>query len=202
MNLSPFAQLDIPPPNELVDLDARSRELIQESRLNDFKAKCPPEFLPPIKRALLSNLEAWDAADSWTSGTYPGLWLWSAETGRCKTRMAWRKIEQGIVKLGLRYVFTTGGSLADLCYQDFREGEPAEFVRRFKRYNLVVIDDVDKFPFADERPGRAFRDLFDYFYSQHVSVLVTSNEPIDYVAQRLGDSSERRIREVCRELRF
>ena len=201
-SLTLFDHLKIPAPTEVVDFEQRSRDAIHEARLKDFKARCPLEFRSNIERAKITSINAWDIADKWKPGEHPGLWLWSHETGRCKTRMAWRKIGQAIVWYGLRYVITSGTGLADLCYENFRDGEPSEFVRRFKGLGFVVIDDVDKFPFNDEKHGRAFRELFDMFYANHVSVLVTSNEPISFVDSKLGESCGRRIHEVCGEIKF
>jgi hypothetical protein len=183
-------------------VEARSRKFLAESRLTNFKALCPPQFCKPINRDLIPDLTAWDAADAWVPGTHPGLWLWSPETGRAKTRMAWRLVERGIVRLGLDYGFITGHHLGERMYEDWRDGTPADTVRRFVRKDFVVIDDIDKFPFGDERLARGFRELFDVFYTRQISVLATSNEPISFIAQRLGASCERRLREVCREVRF
>ncbi len=202
MNDSIFPHLNIAPPTQHVDLEARSLVLIHEQKMAYFRNKCPLEFQKPIDRALIPNLTAWDAADAWQPGEYPGLWLWSSETGRAKTRMQWRKIGQAHVRLNKRHVFITGAHLGEWCYTCFRDGEPSEFYRRFRNHDLVVLDDVDKYPFGDERHARAFRELFDFFYSSHISVLVSANESIAAIGAKIGDSGRRRIEEVCREVRF
>lgn len=184
------------------ELAERSQELIRHQRLESFKRLCPEEFRAKIDRARIPNLVAWDKADAWEPGTYPGLWLWSSATGKAKTRMLWRKVGQAMVKLGKRHLFTTGAKLGEFQYECWRDGEPTEFLRRFRNYDFVVLDDLDKFPLTEERSARALRELFDEFYSKHVSVLVSANEPPDVIGEKIGASCLRRVNAVCESIEF
>jgi hypothetical protein len=203
-----FAQLNIPPPFDTVDpesrdreLEALSRDLIQKSRLDYFNTMCPREFCSPIDRTLLRNLNAWDEANKWTPGEYPGIWLWSPETGLGKTRMLWKKVGQAVVS-GKRYIFITGIHLGEWYYECFRDGEPLKFYGRFRNHDVVMLDDLDKYPVDDERAARALRELWDNFYRNHVSVIVSANEPPEFMQERIGHSAYRRITEVCQPIQF
>lgn len=197
-----FARLGIAAPAGPVDLEARSKELIQEHRLKDFMSRCPAEFRSKIDPALLPNLAAWEGADRWTPGEFPGLWLWSDETGRGKTRMLWRKIGQAAVRLGLRHIYTTGAHLGEWQYESYRDGKPTEFHQRFRNQDVVFLDDLDKYPLTEERAARPFRELWDFFYTKHISVLVSANEPPEFIKDCVGQSAYRRVQEVCRAVRF
>lgn len=174
--------------------------LLADQRMERFKALCPLEFQQPIDRARLPNLVAWDEADAW-SGEAPGLWLWSHETGRGKTRMAWRQFGRAHVRKGQYVLKATGQSLCESYFEAHMDGDPRAFYRRMLQPDLLIIDDLDKAEIT-ERNRRAIRELFDELYSHRKAVIVTSNEPIEFFNAGLGESCVRRMREVCREIRF
>lgn len=180
---------------------ARVREFIRSQRMEAFKAMCPAEFRAKIDRAKIPNLAAWDEADAWT-GTHPGLWLWSHETGRAKSRMLWRQFGRLHVEHGKSVLKITGQQLAEEYFGYHMAGNPRAFYRWAMGYDVVMLDDLDKIDLDDKRAPRMCRELFDELYAHHKPVLVTANEPISHFAKRIGQSTSRRMGDVCREVRF
>lgn len=179
--------------------------LAQKSRLAQFLGMCPEEFRAKIDRTRIPNLAAWDRADEW-QGQHPGLWLWSAATGRAKSRMLWRKFGQLFVERNRRCLRIRGTRLAEAYYEYHMDKNPAGFYRMFERADVIMLDDLDKVNLrADSTINmpRVIHQLFDEFYEQHKPVLVTANEPIQYFEQRIGKSADRRITAVCaQEIEF
>ena len=175
-------------------------ELLREQRLTRFNALCPVEFREKIDRTRLPNLAAWDEADAW-GGTHPGLWLWSNETGRGKSRMAWRQFGRAHVERGRFTIKASGQSLCEDYFSHHMDGNPRTFYRSILCADLLIIDDLDKAEF-NERNKRTIRELFDELYAHRKSVIVTANEPISFFEQVTGASCVRRMREVCREISF
>jgi chromosomal replication initiation ATPase DnaA len=181
--------------------EARVRQLVRTQRMDAFKSNCPDEFMHKIDRTLLPNLEAWDKADAW-AGTFPGIWLWSHCTGKGKTRMLYRQFGRLHVEQGKAVIKISGQALAEEYFAYHMKGEPRSFYSWMNRYDVVMIDDIDKIDLEDRRAPRMCRELFDEFYSKHKSVLVTANEPIEHFQKRIGDSTSRRMHAVCEEISF
>lgn len=174
---------------------------VKEQRLARFKELCPAEFREPIDRRRLPNLKAWDEADAW-AGTYPGLWLWSTVTGRGKTRMAWRLLGRLHVKHGKQIIKSSGQQLAETYFEFHMDGDPRGFYRWLLRFDIILIDDLDKVDLSDRRYVRMMRELFDELYARRTAVVVTANEPIAFFSTVAGESCARRMNEVCREIPF
>lgn len=185
---------------------------IRGQRMETFRRMCPEQFQDKIDRAKIPNLTAWDLADAW-QGTHPGIWLWSANTGEAKTRMLWRKFGQFHVERGRNIVRITGASLAEEYHDAFSKSRTGGFYADICRCDVVMLDDLDKVPlprngvgFSEtdqgERNARMLRELFDRFYEVRKPVLVTANESISWFAERIGPSTERRMRETCGEIAF
>lgn len=188
------------------------REAVRRQRLETFHRFCPPEFHQKIDMTKIRNQKAWADADKW-QGEFPGVWLWSKETGEAKTRMLWRKFGQLHVDAGLSVQRVTGLNLAEEYADCFRCGKTAQFYRHLCGTDVVMLDDLDKMPLPDEGQGfgereagvrgaRMLRELFDTFYEEHTRVLVTANQPIQWFEERIGPSAERRMRTVCTEIEF
>lgn len=204
---------DVPLPPRRTEAEDRAliAESLRRDRLDRFLRLCPEEFRQRIDPALIPAPAAWAEADRWV-GTAPGLWLWSHATGRGKTRMLWRKFGQLHVERGFGVVRLTGAHLAEEYHDAASRARTADFYSQFRRIGTVFLDDLDKLALPDpasERDsqqalanGRMVREVFDQFYAHRTPVLVTSNEPIEFFAARLGASAERRMREVCREIEF
>lgn len=191
---------------------AVTAKVIENNRMERFRLMCPPEFQKKIDTTLIPNLEAWNLADKWNGG-FPGIWIWSNDTGKAKSRMLWRKFGQLHVRNGKVVARITGANLAEEYHDAFNKSRTAEFYAQFGKMGVVMLDDLDKMAMPDSelpygqqeqglRNGRMLRELFDRFYEWHVPVLVTANEPINFFAQRIGPSAERRMREVCQEVSF
>lgn len=182
-----------------------TRKILEKQRLERFLATCPAEFRKPINRALIANLSAWDRADLW-SGEFPGVWIWSAETGRCKTRMLWRKFGQLHVKHGKTILKSSAQNLCEEYFSFHMDGDPRAFYRWVLKHDVVMIDDADKIDVRDQakdvRSGRMFRELFDELYANNRPTLVTANKRIDHFEKTLGESAARRMRAVCVEIEF
>jgi hypothetical protein len=187
-------------------------ELIRQQRLTRFNEFCPAEFRAKIDRAKIPCLEAWDDADKW-NGEFPGLWIWSEDTGKAKTRMLWRKFGHLHVRLAKNILRVTGINLAEEYHDSFNKSKTADFYRALMAVDVVMLDDLDKMALPEQgdgfgqqeqaaRNGRMLRELFDKFYEHHVPVLVTANQPIEWFGQRIGASGERRMRECCRVVSF
>ncbi len=185
---------------------------LREQRMNAFKRFCPEEFLKAIDRRKIRNLVAWDLADQW-DGSFPGLWLWSHDTGEAKTRMLWRKFGQCHVEKGMTVQRTTGLNLSEEYHDAYQKNRTSDFYRHIVGCQVVMLDDLDKMALPNEqlgyserdqgaRNGRMIRELFDTFYEEHIRVVVTANEPIKWFAERIGESAERRMRSVCVEIPF
>lgn len=184
------------------DGDERSRFVRRCTRLAEFQKRCPVEFRQALDLSKLKDPGPWPEGWAWTPGTFPGLWIWSEETGRGKTRFAWHKIGQAYLHTGTDPLFMTGVQLYDLAYGKWREGSSNEFRDFFRRRSFVILDDIDKFYLGKDEVALMIRDLFDVFYNDHVSVLVTANVPPEEFAATIGGSALRRILEVCRPLAF
>lgn len=186
--------------------------IIRRQRMDAFKQFCPEEFRAQIDRTRIPNLTAWDEADKW-GGSFPGVWLWSHQTGEAKTRMLWRKFGQFHAEQGKTVVRVTGLHLAEDYHDHFNKNATAAFYAHMagRGRQVCMLDDLDKMPLphADlsyaeraqaDRNARMLRELFDTYYSMHTPVLVTANEPIAWFAARCGPSTERRMKVVCREI--
>ncbi|MBS0229479.1 MAG: ATP-binding protein [Proteobacteria bacterium] len=190
-----------PPPPTQEELDQRTREIVRAQRLARFAEVCPRQFRARIQRELLPNLEAWDKADAW-DGTSPGLWLWSHETGRGKTRMAWRHYGRQHVERGRNVIKASGQALAEEYFRYHMDGEPRGFYRWLHHGQVLVLDDLDKVDYEEPRYARMMRELWDEIYAHQWPVLVTANEPISYFRDILGASCVRRMTEATREVQF
>lgn len=190
---------ELAPPGTGEEFDVK--EYLRIQRLARFKELCPAEFREPIDRRRLPNLKAWDEADAW-AGTHPGLWLWSNATGGGKTRMAWRLLGRMHVKHGKYIIKTSGQQLAEAYFEFHMDGDPRGFYRWLLRFDIILIDDLDKIDLSDRRYVRMMRELFDEFYTSRKAVVVTANEPIAFFSTVAGESCVRRMREVCREIPF
>ncbi len=173
---------------------------LRAQRMEKFVALCPDEFRQKIDRSKLPNLAAWDEADAWTLQV-PGLWLWSHETGKGKSRMAWRLFGRAHVEFGKYVLKCSGQSLCEEYFECYMDGDPRAFYRRILRADLLIIDDIDKAE-VTERNRRAIRELWDELYANRKAVVVTSNEPVEFFRAQFGESCVRRMREVCREIHF
>lgn len=186
--------------------------MVRAQRLEHFKRLCPAEFRGKIDRKRLGNPAAWDEAEKW-NGSFPGVWLWSHETGEAKSRFLWHKFGDLHVNRAKSVMRVTGLNLAE-DYADARQGgKTFKFYDRFGNVEVVMLDDLDKMDLPADglslaekdramRNARFLRELFDTFYEEHTPVLVTANEPISWFGDRIGASCERRMREVCREIEF
>lgn len=181
--------------------EARVREYIRQQRMEAFRSQCPEEFRKKIDRTLIPNLVAWDKADAW-QGAFPGVWLWSHATGKAKTRMLWRQFGRLHVERGKAVLKITGQALAEEYFGYHMAGEPRAFYAWVRRYDVVMLDDLDKIDLDDRRAPRMCRELFDELYAWHKPVLVTANEPISHFQKRIGDSTARRMSSVCVEIPF
>lgn len=186
--------------------------IIRAQRLDRFREFCPPEFRARIDRGLIPNLAAWDRADEW-AGSSPGLWLWSATTGRAKTRMLWRKFGQLHVEHGMSVMRVSGLNLAEEYHDAFNGNRTASFYRELTRCDVLMLDDLDKMPLPQRKQGfsehqhadrnaRMLREVFDHIYENHTPTLITANEPIQWFSERVGASAERRMRTTCTEIEF
>lgn len=174
---------------------------IRRQRLEKFREQCPEEFRQKIDVTKIPNRTAWDAADKW-DGSHPGLWLWSRETGRAKTRMLWRQFGRLHVERGLTVIKITGQAMAEEYFSYHMDGDPRAFYSWLMGYSVVMIDDLDKLDLDDKRAPRMCRELFDEMYANQKPVLVTANEPISHFQKRIGNSTSRRMEAVCREIQF
>lgn len=199
-------------PQTQEEIDAKIRALVERQRMENFRRFAPPEFVQKIDRTKIPNLKAWDLADSW-EGTFPGRWLWSHETGEAKTRMLWKKFGQFHVRKGMSVQRVTGLNLAEDYHDAYNKSRTANFYRDLCSTDVLMLDDLDKMPLPSPKAGfsesdnsrrnaRMLRELFDSLYEDHSIVLVTSNEPIAWFAERIGESAERRMRAVCTEIQF
>lgn len=196
---------DAPPAPRAPEPDLAAQ--VKAQRMATFRNFCPAQFQQRIDRTKIPNLAAWDLADKW-NGTFPGVWLWSHSTGEAKTRMLWRKYGQLHVEQGRVVSRITGLNLAEFYHDCYRQNRTSEFYHRITKFDVLMLDDLDKIPLpqgdlgysakdAADMNARMLREVFDHLYEAMKAVLVTSNEPISYFAERCGPSTERRMREAC-----
>lgn len=198
----------VPRPSTEFDLNAA----VRRQRMETFRRLCPPEFHARIDEKLLPKREAWAEADRW-DGSFPGVWLWGEATGDAKSRMLWRKFGMVHVERGLSVQRVSGLNLAEEYADSKRAGRTANFYRHLCGTDAVMLDDLDKMTLPErglgfskrdeaETNARFLRELFDEFYEQHTPVLVTANRSIAWFGERCGETAERRMRAVCREIVF
>lgn len=188
-------------PTNRPEIKRDTASILRQQRLDRFRELCPAEFRAAIDRAKVPNLAAWDDADRW-DGTHPGIWLWSHETGRAKSRMLWRQFGRLHVEHGKRILRITGQQLAEEYFAQHMAGEPREFYKWVSRHQVLMLDDLDKIDTAEMRTAKMLRELWDVIYAEHIAVLVTANEPPAHFEQKLGRSLGRRIAESVREIKF
>lgn len=186
-------------------IEQQTQQAIAAQRMAAWQERCPPEFQKGINRSKIPNVAAWDAADKWEA-TFPGLWLWSHGTGRCKSRMLWRQFGRLHVKRGRSVAYWSGKILGDAYKDAYFSSRTERFFRDVCFPAVVMIDDLDKLDLRQTENGadtpRMLREVFNHLYEANKPTLVTSNEPISYFEEKLGASCARRMREVCKEIEF
>lgn len=186
-----------------VDSDARAMaEILARQRLEWFRDRCPLEFQAPLclekmpaPRSVAMKALSWDVA-------FPGLWLWSTRSGQGKTRTMWALVKVARIEKGRQIYAYTGQQWADEFWRHHMDGTADELWGWLKRWDVLVLDDVDKINVSDVRQQRALRELFDLIYRERMPCLVTSNRPIAWLTEVLGASAERRVRDSFAEISF
>jgi len=179
-----------------------SREVLAEQRRKVFGRRCPDEFAVPIERQRMkAPASAVDRALSW-SMTSPGLWLWSSATGQGKTRVLWELYRIAYTERGKSICELTGQQWADEVWQHHMAGTMQQLWGWLMRWDLLVLDDLDKANLTDERQARAMRELLDVLYRGRVPAVVTANRPPSWITEMLGQSAGRRAAEAFTAIRF
>lgn len=183
-------------------LEGVNREILTRDRAKWFEERCPEEFkgafVPERSRAPHVALQQ---AMLWR-GAFPGVWLWSNATGQGKTRMMWTLVRVARVDLGRSILEYTGQQWADEFWRHHMDGKADELWGWLKRWDVLVLDDVDKINVGDVRQQRALREFFDVIYRERKPAIVTANKPPSWIAETLGQSAERRVAESFTAIRF
>lgn len=159
-------------------------------RASQFKAGCPKEFCTAINRNILKNPWAFDQVAKWP-GTYPGP-LASGPTGQSKTRAAWSVLGRLYVKEGRHITSFTAKRIMEKYFEHHMSGEPARFWSALSRFDVFLLDDIDKFEINDRNCTVLF-ELLDWIYANHRAVVCTNNRPRDWWAEKMGTAFARRM---------
>lgn len=199
-----------------VDLEARTAELVAETRRRDaitaYEATCPPAFREFSIRhpAAVKYQQAIDCILGWQSG--PRGLMAAGPTGRCKTRAAWALIR--------RLAYENGVLVRAYHAQDFFSAlagevkygrdEAAAWIDRKAWHPVVFIDDFGQEALLANREDWAqgwWLRFVDLRLERGLPLIITTNLTAEGIADSQasgirGDPLLRRLREICNVVRF
>lgn len=186
-----FGSLPAETPEEAADREKRRAASEKRDRLSSLRRICPPEFIQPIDRAQLRNPAAFDAVAGW-DGRFPGPIAFGG-TGSSKTRAAWSAVARLHVENGRSFAwFPVKRLIAEIAKYENKDLAD-EFWRYYRGYNLLLVDDLDKFNTKFESEGATLFQFYDWVYREQRPCITTTNKGREWWTELMGDAFARRL---------
>lgn len=126
--------------------------------------------------------------------TRRGMYIWGT-VGTGKTYAAFA-IMKRLGELGLRATFHTAPELLDLIRDDFDKKDSYNLDRLLENRGVLIIDDLGTEK-ASEWVTETLHKLIDKRYREVLPTIITSNNSLDELVDRLGDRIPSRLAEMC-----
>lgn len=189
-----LAQLATLPPETEAEREERERKLAESNRaerISRFRKTCPPEFMARVERAQLPNPDAFDLVTNW-DGSFPGP-LCHGTTGTAKTRAAWG----ALYRLNIDRQKTVAWFPVKRLITEFIRYETKdladEFWRYYSGYNMLFVDDLDKFNSQFDSECAAIFSFYDWIYRERRPCITTTNKSREWWSELMGDAFARRL---------
>ncbi len=183
----------LPPETEEERKDRATRHHEAETaiRLASFRRICPPEFFQPVENRLLTDIEAFEKCASW-NGASPGI-LAGGPTGSSKTRACWQALGRLFVHERKSFAWFPVKRLITEFVRYESKDLAEEFYRNYRNYDILFVDDLDKFNVQFESEGAALFQFYDWVYRDHRPCLTTTNKSRQKWSDLMGDAFARRL---------
>lgn len=171
--------------------ERRVMEVQQAERTARFRRVCPAEFMHRVDAAKLSNQAAYERVKTW-DGRFPGP-LCTGATGASKTRAAWASLYSLNVLNGRSFAWFPVKRLITEFERYERKGVADEFWKFYASFDVLFVDDADKFNAQFESEGAALFAFYDWVYREHRPCITTTNKPREWWANLMGEAHARRL---------
>lgn len=176
---------------------------VRELGERKFRLLCPPLYRHSEEARLPA--EQRQRADAWKFGPV-GL-LFTGESGKGKTRLAWRTIKRVFLERRLSFAsfdcVSFGHAVAGM-YSGYSEN-PNAWLEEVAIKDLVFFDDLGKLKMTERAETELF-GLIERRCSALRPIIATTNDSGDSLAARMsenrGPSLIRRLREFCEVITF
>lgn len=189
--LSTLGQLPAETPEEIATREEKVRLAELAERQGKFNKICPDEFIRPVQRRLLTDPRAFDECASWNIG-FPGV-LAVGPTGSAKTRACWQALGRLFVHERKSFAWFPVKRLITEYVRYESKDLAEEFYRNYRHYDMLFIDDLDKFNAQFESESAAIFQFYDWVYREHRPCLTTTNRSRVKWADKMGDAFARRL---------
>lgn len=199
-----IAQLSALPPEtdeERATREAKIVEMARLDRISRFRGLCPAEFMQRVDRRLLANPGAFDAAVAW-DGRFPGLLL-HGKTDTSKTRAAWGALFRLNTQEGRSVAWFPAKRLITEFSRYESKDLADEFWRTYQKFDVLFVDDLDKFNHQFDSECAALFAFYDWIYRDHRPCITTTNKGREWWTKLMGDAFTRRLfDDAQREIKF
>ena len=182
------------PPETDEERAEREKKIAEHARLErlaKFRNICPPEFGQKINRSLLKNAAAFDQMTAW-DGKFPGP-IATGGTGGSKSRAAWSILGRLHVTEQRSFAWFPVKRLVAELNRYESKNLADEFWRMNKNFNVLFVDDLDKFNAQFESEGAALFQFYDWIYREHIPCITTTNKSRVWWTKLMGDAFARRL---------
>lgn len=166
---------------------------LQQMRLKEFEAKCPPNYLDTDLKILSPKASEVINFPYGKRGLIVG-----GVSGRCKTRAMWLLVRRLYVEHGIGFEWFDALSFADGAIAAARDNTLAAHVKRLSRFPVLVLDDLGKARMTP-KVGEALFGLIEARTSYNRPTYITTNFAGETLAARFED--EETSRPLLRRLR-
>lgn len=182
------------PPETEAERTERERRLqgVQQSeRTAKFRRVCPSEFMQRVDPAQLANQAAYERVKSW-DGTFPGP-VCTGATGASKTRAAWASLYNLNVYQNRSFAWFPVKRLITEFARYESKDLADEFWKFYGNFNVLFVDDADKFNTQFDSEGAAIFAFYDWIYREHRPCITTTNKDRGWWSNLLGEAHTRRL---------
>jgi len=166
-------------------------EYLKAERERMFAKVCPPEFSNPIKPELLHNHEAFNRVATW-DGSFPGPCAFGA-TDSAKTRAAWAALRPLVVERSKSMMWFPVKKLVAEMARYEANAITEEFFKNCSYYDILFVDDADKFNNQFESEMSAIFSFYDYIYRNRRPCITTTNRSREGWSDVMGEAFTRRM---------
>ena len=126
--------------------------------------------------------------------TRRGLYIWGP-VGTGKTYAAYAILKK-LGDMGLRAMFKTSPELMDKLRDDFKHKDSYNLERLLENRGVLIVDDLGAEKMT-EWVAETFHKIVDKRYREVIPMIITSNNSLDELAERIGDRIPSRLAEMC-----